>query len=119
MVLVSTDISRLAANSASGTPFAAVCVASAAMLSKYPSSESSIWFVSWGLPSVFLWSYLFWGAAPNSADPPNFFSSPSLAASARPFATYAALKVVFRYDQVFLSSGSFDHSRVSVSYLPG
>ena len=41
-VTVSTDISRLAANSASGTPFATVCVAAAEILSRYPSRESII-----------------------------------------------------------------------------
>ena len=42
LAIVSTYISRLAANSTSGPPFAAVCVDAAAMLSKYPSSKSSI-----------------------------------------------------------------------------
>ena len=39
---VSTDIAKLADNSASGPPFATVCVAAAAILAKYPSRESRI-----------------------------------------------------------------------------
>ena len=39
---VSTEIARLVDNSASGPPFATACVATSAMLSRYPSSESSI-----------------------------------------------------------------------------
>ena len=59
LATVSTDIARLAANSASDPPFATVWVAAAAMLSKYPSSKSSIWFVSWGVPSIYLFSCVF------------------------------------------------------------
>ena len=79
LAAVLTDISRLADNSSRGTPFAAVCVAAAAILSKYTSRESSIRFLSWGVPSVFLWSFLlsqllvFSGAAPNRADPQKGF----------------------------------------------
>ena len=42
LATVSTEIARLAANSASGPLFAAVCVATIAILSKYTSSESII-----------------------------------------------------------------------------
>ena len=106
LATVSTEIARLAANSASGPPFAAAYVAADAILSKYPSSESSIWFVSWGFPTVFLRSCLrccqlgFSGAAPNRAEPPEGFSSPSWAAFARLFATYASRKVVFHSELV-------------------
>ena len=58
------------------------------------------------------------GATPNCAEPPKGFCSPSLAASERLFATYAAQNVVFQSSQVWSASGSFDHSRVSVSYYP-
>ena len=50
---VSTEIARLAANSASGYPFAAVCLAAAAILLRYPSSESIVLFVSGDIPAVF------------------------------------------------------------------
>ena len=39
---VSTEIARLAANSESGPPYSAVCVADAAILFKYHSRESII-----------------------------------------------------------------------------
>ena len=39
---VSTEIARLAANSASGPPFSEVCVDAAAIFFRYPSSESII-----------------------------------------------------------------------------
>ena len=42
LVTVSTEISRQATNSASGPSFSAVCMASAVILSKYPSSGSII-----------------------------------------------------------------------------
>ena len=116
LATVSTDIARLAVNSASRPPFAAVCVAAAEMLSKYPSIKSSIWFVSWGSPSVYLWPCLFSGSAPNRAEPPNGFYSTSLSASARRLATYAFLEVFFHSDQVCSSSRIFYHSRVSVLY---
>ena len=93
MATVLTEIARLADNSASKPLFAAVCMAAAAIFSKYPSSESIIWFVSGGFPTVFLCSCLhsfllaFSGAAPNRAEPQKYFSSPYRAASARLFAT--------------------------------
>ena len=87
----STEISRLAANSASGPPFFAICIAAAAILSRYPSSESVIWSVSGAERTVFWCSRLrsgsFAGAALNIAEPPKGSSSPSRAASARLFAT--------------------------------
>ena len=115
---VSTDTARLAANSARGVPFATVCVAAAAMLSSYPSKESSIW---WDIVGVLLsfCSVLFpMGTTPNCAKPPKGFCSPSLTASERLFATYTARNMVFQYSQVWSASGSFDHSRVYVSYSP-
>ena len=58
------------------------------------------------------------GATPNSAKPPKVLCSPSLAAYDRLFATYAMRNVVFQSSQVCLSSRSFDHFWVSVSYSP-
>ena len=61
---------------------------------------------------------VFSAAAPNIAEPPKGFSSPSWAVSERLFATYASWKTVLNTVQVCWSSRSFDHSRVSVSYSP-
>ena len=115
LATVSRNTARLAANSASGHPSASVWFATAAMFSKYPSSEFSIWFDRFCVPSVFLFSCAT-SAAPNSADPPNGFYSPTLAASTRLLVTYAARKVVLHSAQVCLFSGIFKHSRFSVSY---
>ena len=116
LATVSTETARLAVNSARGVPVAAVCIAAAAMLSRYPSKDSRIWWDIVGVFSVCSGSFLT-GATPNCAEPPKVFF-PSLAASERLFATYAARNVVFQSSQVWSSSGSFDHSRVSVSYSP-
>ena len=125
LATVSTEIARLAANSASGPTFATVCVTAAAILFKYPSSKSIILFVSGSGPAVVGFPPLrscafvvFSAAAPNIADPPKGFSSPSWAASERLFVTYASQKVVFHSVQVFWSSGIFYHSRVYVLYSP-
>ena len=118
LATVSTDTARLAANSARGVRFAAVCVAAAAMLSRYPYNESSIlWYIVGGLLSVCSGSFPT-GAGPNCAEAPKVFCSPSLTASERLFATYAAQNVVFQSSHVWSASGIFDHSRVSVSYSP-
>ena len=58
LTTVSTEIAILAANSASGPSFAAVCVANAAILYKYPSIKPIIWLVSGGVPAVFWCSLL-------------------------------------------------------------
>ena len=94
LLTVSTEIARLAANSASGPPFDAVCVAAAAILFNYPSSNSIILFVSGPGPAIFWCSRLrscffafFSGAAPNMAEAPKGFSSPYQAASEHRFAT--------------------------------
>ena len=105
---------RLDATSASGPPFAKICVAAAAILSRYPSGESSILFVSRDGPMDAVYPCLlsgpffpFTNEPPITAEPPKGFPSPSLAASARLFATYTYLKVSFHAVQVFWLSGSF------------
>ena len=125
LATVSTEIDRLAANSASGPPFAAFCVAAAAILSRYPSSKSIILFLigagpaDVGYPRRRSCSFVVFSAeAPKTAEPPKGFSSPSQAASARLFATYASRKVAFHAVQVCWLSGSFHHSCVSLSYSP-
>ena len=91
LATVLTEISRLVAKFASWPPFAAVCVAAATILSKYPSSKPIIWFVSRAGSAVFWCSCLrscyfpFSGAAPNISEPPKVFSSPSWEALARRF----------------------------------
>ena len=53
LVSVSTEIAILAAKSASVPLFAAVCFSAAAILSRYPYSESIILFVNGAGPTVF------------------------------------------------------------------
>ena len=119
LTTVSSEIARLAVNSAYGNLFRKVCVTSTVMLSRYPSSESRIWFGNGTGPVESVGPCRrSWPCTSFTAEPPKNLSSPSLATSARLFAIYASLKVVFHYIQVFWSPGSFDHSLVSVSYSP-
>ena len=113
LATVSTETARLAANSTRGVPVAAVCVAAAEMLSRQSSKESRILWEIVGVFSFCSGSFPTC-ATPNSSEPPKGFCSPSLAASERLFATYAAQNVVFQSSQVWLSSVSFDHSQVSI-----
>ena len=122
---MSTEISRIASNSASGPPFAAICVAVEAILSKYPSSESIIFFVSGVGPAVVGFPLLhscafvvFSAAALNIAETPKGFYFPSRAASDHLFATYASRKFFLHNFQVCWSSVSSYHSYVSVLYSP-
>ena len=113
---VSIEIARLTANSDSGPTFATFCVAAAAMLSRWPLSESSILFGSGaGLEEVVCSNSLKFPCALFTAEPMKGFYFPSLAALANCLATYTSLKVFFHAVQVCWSSGSFDHSLVSVS----
>ena len=68
---VSNDTARLAANSASGPPWSYVCVDAAAILLRYPSSESVIWWVSCA-PFVCVLFFV----PPKITEPPKGFSSP-------------------------------------------
>ena len=72
LTTVPTEITRQAANYASGPSFASVCVAAAAILSKYPSSKFIIWFVSWAGPSwfIFRWSSKYGGTNKLFSPPP-------------------------------------------------
>ena len=99
---VSTDIAILSANSTSGPYFTTVFVSAAAILSRYPSSESSIWFVSGDgpmdavFPRLCSCPFFYFTAEPlMTAETPKGFSSPSRDNSAHLFATYAFLKVDF------------------------
>ena len=122
---MSTNIARLTSNSASGDPFETVCVAAAAIVLRYPSSESRIWFGSGSGPAYAVCCRRsscpcgsFIAEPPIIAEPPKVFSSPYMADLARCFARKNSLKVVFHAVQVFWSSEIFYHYLVSVAYSP-